>query len=555
MKVHHLCILFLAVFFSGVSGINAGGQQATPMSSEKDKTRLTVFISDLHIGPGKEDNEPQKWMNIEDFRWNEEFNAFLDFINIEGKGNADLIILGDMFELWQSADMFCTGEGKALKCAVRDCEHGDKNLGCTEKEALVRIKRAISQHADTFNSLNAFVSKGTNRIIILPGNHDAALFYPQVAQEVVSAIARDPANKTDCNSGNRIYVSVSMNGYWLSPDGLIYADHGHSFDKANKFDKWPKPFKKRAKQIYLQRPFGEQMVQKFYNRYEEQFPILDNLSEEKEGIRLGFETKGIGLIDDVAEFGKFLLVELSWNQFVSGLGKEDGLPPKWDIDKILAKNSPEFLIDAMGSSNDRIQEAAQQALKQGKFKLRPSDFTKDELVRLCDYKLLLQKNGDEKVKLCDRVDATNTGALIDKIANRDIENRNAYLIKVYESLITKKVTAKPFSVYLYGHTHNALILDETIVTKGESWDLQILNTGAFQRVATRAQIEEIKKQRQKQNISLTDRDILTTLQPEDLPACYTYVRIDPYENAPEPALLYWVKNKDRGWVQSTECSW
>jgi len=296
------------------------------------------------------------------------------------------------------------------------------------------------------------------------------------------------------------------------------------------------------------------MVQKFYNRYEERFPILDNLSEEKEGLRLGFETEGIGLIDDVAEFGKFLLVQLSWKQFVGGLGKEDGLPPKWNTDKILVTNSPEFLIDAMGSSNDPIQEVVKQALKQGKFKLRPSEFTKDELVQLCDYKLLLQKNGDDKVQICDRVDDTKTGALIDKIANRDVENRNAYLLTVYESLITEKVTAKPFSVYLYGHTHNALVSDVTIVAKGESWDLKVLNTGAFQRVATRAQIEEIKERRKKQNISLTDRDILTTLQPEDLPACYRYVRIDPYKDVPKPTLLYWVKNKD-GWVQSPTCSW
>ena len=180
MKFRNHFILFLAVFFLIANGTIAGGQQPPSISSEKNKNRLTIFISDLHIGPGKDDKVPGKWMNIEDFRWEEEFSEFLDFVNKEGKGNADLIILGDMFELWQSADMYCTGQGKAMRCVVKDCEHGDKNLGCTEKEALVRIKRAINQHANIFKSLKAFVSKDyNNRIIILPGNHDAALIYHQ----------------------------------------------------------------------------------------------------------------------------------------------------------------------------------------------------------------------------------------------------------------------------------------------------------------------------------------------------------------------------------------
>jgi tetratricopeptide (TPR) repeat protein len=180
--------------------------------------------------------------------------------------------------------------------------------------------------------------------------------------------------------------------------------------------------------------------------------------------------------------------------------------------------------------------------------------TRDELIELCDYKLLLNTKVDDKVKTCPLVGDTKAGVLIDKISNRDVENRRAYLLKVFNSLSQGKMLAKPFDFYLYGHTHKAMVGQDTIVDRNQSWDLKILNTGAFQRVATREQIEEIKGRWKKENLSLTDRDILTTLQPEDLPACYTYVRINPYKDVPEPALLNWVK-KEGGWGESEKCSW
>jgi hypothetical protein len=279
------------------------------------------------------------------------------------------------------------------------------------------------------------------------------------------------------------------------------------------------------------------MVQKFYNRYEERFPILDNLERESDGITLGFETERLGLIDDFAEFARFLLLDISWGQFLDFTGKQtEGQPPKWDLDKI--EDSPQFLVDCI-PRGDPLRTIAEEAVRQNKFKLRPSQLTKDELQELCDYRMLRSKRGEKAVELCPRADET-TGKGIDM---------------VYDSMKAVDPKAKRFSIYLYGHTHKASTDPMTFEKPQRSpWPLTVINTGAFQRVVNKDQLETIKEQLRSQGGE--DRDILTTLKPEDLPACYTFVRIDPSYAAkkyPSPSLKKWVKGIGGKWMQNEKC--
>src|SRR5690349_21672954 len=82
--------------------------------------RLTVIISDTHFGVGKKSDG--MWHPYEDARWATEFKLFLDEVNRMGKGETDLVLNGDTFELWQSLE--------------NDCTNQEENLGCTEDEAL-----------------------------------------------------------------------------------------------------------------------------------------------------------------------------------------------------------------------------------------------------------------------------------------------------------------------------------------------------------------------------------------------------------------------------------
>ena len=142
--------------------------------------RQQVFISDLHFGIGK--NATKQWFPEEDARWATEFVAFLDAIDEMGRGETDLVLNGDTFELWQSVG--------------NDCIYESKNLGCTEPEALHRLRNVVSQHSAELAALGRFASRKANRVFVIPGNHDAALMFPAVAQEALAAIGGEPGRTT-----------------------------------------------------------------------------------------------------------------------------------------------------------------------------------------------------------------------------------------------------------------------------------------------------------------------------------------------------------------------
>ena len=179
---------------SAVTGSSAGP------CSRRAAGRLIVIISDLHLGLGR-DPATGQWQPTEDFRWADAFGAFLRAINQAGRGSTDLVLNGDTFELWQPLGS--------------ECRHPNVRLGCTEAEALSRLERVLAAHATEIADLGAFARTGGNRVTIVRGDHDAALFFPTLSERVVAAV----------NAPGR--VDVAAQGNWVSADGAVYAEHGH----------------------------------------------------------------------------------------------------------------------------------------------------------------------------------------------------------------------------------------------------------------------------------------------------------------------------------------
>src|SRR5207253_2977251 len=60
--------------------------------------RPTAFISDLHLGLGKQPDG--RWWPKKDFRWTNALFGFLDELSKWGEDRVDLVIVGDFLELW-----------------------------------------------------------------------------------------------------------------------------------------------------------------------------------------------------------------------------------------------------------------------------------------------------------------------------------------------------------------------------------------------------------------------------------------------------------------------
>lgn len=274
-------------------------QQAAAARAEQPAgppARTVVVISDLHFGLGRSATDGGSWDAYEDFRWSREWAEFLQQLDAETQAQAgavDLVINGDAFELWQSR----TG----------DCRAEDKDQGCSAEEALDRAHRILAAHAGDLQRLGQFAMSGQNRVVFVPGNHDAALLFPSVAGAVLQATLASPER-----------ISVSPTGYWISRDRRIYADHGHQIGlDPNSYHNWPTPFRQRDDRWYITRPWGEQFMQAFYNSYEDRYPIIDNIAAERDAVRFAIVREGpLGLLQAVGKFVGFTLLKTSWTQRV-----------------------------------------------------------------------------------------------------------------------------------------------------------------------------------------------------------------------------------------------
>jgi UDP-2,3-diacylglucosamine pyrophosphatase LpxH len=478
--------------------------------------RLLVLISDTHFGVGRDANGA--WNPMEDARWATEFDAFLKEVDRQGKGATDLVVNGDMFELWQSVK---------ADCIYPNAVFPDRNLGCSEKDAVARLQRALKDHGPEMRSLGEFAASGDNRLIIVPGNHDAVLLFPKVAKTLLARIGA-PAER----------ASVQAQGYWISPDQQIYAEHGHQIgEELNRFDGWPQPFLTVKKTQYIQRPWGEQMVQQFYNDYEKKYPVIDNFTDDSIGLGYGFAAEGkAGSFAGGARFFRMALFQVSLQQFARSLGGEAGTH-EWDVDKEALKGG-RFLVESI-PQDDPARALAEGALAGADL----GGMTPDEMRDICDHRQELATAG-RPVQPCATATA---GAAAEKMFRSAKAVMTKHLTETYGRLRASGASTQPFQLFVYSHTHYANAGFQPFAGSGSSWNPWVANTGAWQRIVSKEQFEKVMASRK-----LSVNDALKAIQPEDLPACYDALVVPPYKSDPDFQLKGW-QMVDGKWTLGGKC--
>ena len=483
---------------------------ATTAAAQTD--RLTAFVSDTHLGVGQ--FADARWHPYEDARWARDFKLFLEELDRKGAGKTDLILNGDTFELWQSLQ--------------NDCVYSSKDLGCTENDALNRFRRIASAHRAEFEAIRSFAAAGSNSVVIVPGNHDAALMFPRVAAEVLKAIGA-PTDR----------VKISAVGYWVSPDGLLYAEHGHQIgNDVNLFTKWPSPFLEKNNVLHLQKSWGEQLVQSFYNQFEVKYPILDNIMGDSVGIKYGISAEGTtGFVKDIGKFLRFYLTQSSATQILQSLG--DNESPQWDLASI-RNGGDRFFLESV-PNDDPLREVVEKSLNEKTLGIKLSELSEEEIQTICSLRAAIVADDKKnqrplRVTICPQ---KTLGAVATALAN----SRDSIFRKHLNATVTHLRNAgtfrQPFALFVFSHTH----LAEPSYGPFESsanWRPIVVNTGAWQRT-----ISEQRLQRYMKDKGLKEKDVLK-LEPEILPACYPVVMVTPYSATPRSTLRYWKENSGTG---------
>jgi metallophosphoesterase superfamily enzyme len=476
--------------------------------------RRTIVVSDMHLGVGR--CATDIWHPYEDFRWDEDFQKFL--LALRKKAiPTDLVLNGDTFELWQSIPK---GAETRTKEITQDCMYGDENLSCTEQEAITRMSRVIQEHAATLASLRAFANDGENRVYIVPGNHDAALLYDGVEDILLRAVAAKPQR-----------VTVARQGHWVSADGLIVAAHGHQMDETNAYKTWPNVFRTVGNTQHLERPWGEQFVQVYYNKIESDYPIIDNIAGEADSLRYGMAAEGkLRAIGHAARFVKFFLFSVSGRQLGDVLDtpeiEKTTSSTDWNISAI-RREGPIFFAHAV-PRDDIARPAIEAAVANGEFTDALPTLSDGDINAICDERAALAGAGVN----IERCQTATLNAVVRRLTTDTNKRILDYLREIYQRLPADP-EPPAFELAVFSHTHAAKDTF-TAAVRNDDWEPSVLNTGAWQRLINGKQLKALLTARK-----IASRDALKKLSHNDLPRLYPYVAIEPYSDAPAGKLHHW----------------
>lgn len=479
-------------------------------TSGESKARLVAVISDHHMGVGRTANGA--WSPVEDFRWPRALKGFLDFVSTRGDHAVDLVIAGDLFELWQPP--------AHIKCAGASAD-----LGCTIDEMAAIAEIVAREHAQELALLAGFAARGNNRVFLIPGNHDAALMLNPVWQKFAG-----PLRASDGR------VTVVRSGVWASADGFIVVEHGHQIGAdVNRYADWPQIVRSKENgSSYVVRPWGERFVQRVFNDQEAQYPIIDNLSPESAGVRYRMSDRGVwGTAADVARFLAFNLFETSTDQKTAMLGPPSNEPgaDKWVIS--LARQRGHELFVAALPENDPFHRLLmtpgdeQVAALKGELDILARDerkMSEGEIRQLCD---LAAANRPDGWQLCRPV--TMNSAIAGAIFPLEAILR--------DHLRARTEAHKDMRVFVYGHTHK--IQEPRDVAVSGAVSVTVANSGAFQRLINdQGFLQRIEAR------SWTSAEGLKRMTPEDLAPCYGVVLIAYEGKRPTTDVRMWWMGED-----------
>lgn len=499
----------VAVSLSCASSLPLDGQSPTPSPSPTPssvETPLTVFISDLHFGLGQ--TAPGRWNPLDDFRWSKALKGFLDEISRRTNNQTTLVIAGDFFEMWQHPSV--------------SCNQGDADHGCTVAE-MERIARLIvAGHRADLETLGAFAGRGGNHLVVIPGNHDAALLLPSVWAIVAPAFAA-PSGK----------VEMVPSGVWVSRNGQIVAEHGHQMpgEDVNGYKDWPRVTARRGGRDFMLRPWGERFVHGLYNRVESDYSLIDNLIPQSNGVRHYLKDRGFfGSARDVARFVAFNLTQMSVKQLVD-LGDTEGGPPPWNT--ALARESGWKLFARALPKDDwyrgKLESTPEPEWRQVRVQLDllardRSALSDDEVKNLCDKTAAFEP---PETELCPRLDPTLGSDVLRGLA------RGARLRALKAHLTRRHGQMPAMRVFIYGHTHD--LSCATDITPEGLVPFVVANTGAFQRLADNEKFVAKAKDN-----NLTPATALRRLSVNDLPPCYTAVLVTYRDGDPQVEVRNWL---------------
>jgi UDP-2,3-diacylglucosamine pyrophosphatase LpxH len=164
-------------------------------------------------------------------------------------------------------------------------------LGTSEPETVWKLDRIAEGHTIFFGALAWFLDQG-NEVVMMKGNHDVELHWPEVQARIRNALAdahadmrlaepRWAAKPSNLALGSaafrtRIETALSFCPWIYFEPELLYVEHGSQYGAIDGFDDFLDPVL-RDDRSFIRLPPGSFAVRFFINKAEQTIPFIDNL--------------------------------------------------------------------------------------------------------------------------------------------------------------------------------------------------------------------------------------------------------------------------------------
>ncbi len=286
-----------------------------------------LIVSDLHLSEGL-DPATGKFSRMEDFFFDDAFARFLRY-HQEVKdqprfgGRPWLLILnGDLFDFLQVVSL--PQEGRLLRTVKDGMEkhrelrinERDYGLGTTAGESEWKLKQIARGHQRFFAGLGRFLADG-NRIVVLQGNHDVELHWPQVQRRFVTEIKRayarerrllgdgPPVTLSECRARVQFYP------WFYHEPGRVYVEHGGQYEAANRFRDYVNPAMPDSPE-HIELPWGSLFVRYLFNELEDVHPFADNIKPITRYLGWAFRKDPVGTMRVFVSKG-LVFLRAFWN--------------------------------------------------------------------------------------------------------------------------------------------------------------------------------------------------------------------------------------------------
>jgi len=207
------------------------------------KAKYTAIISDLHLCEA----EPvhPKYPLWKKFKTRQFFfdTVYADFLkHIQDKANGEsveLVLNGDIFDF---DSVLKLPENPTFRISNLETERG---LYPRPEKSKFKIETILNDHSEFVLATRQFILNG-NRVVFIIGNHDLELHFPEVQEEILSALNLDDEFKKNVRIVDWFYIS--------NQDTLI--EHGNQYDPYCVCEDPINPFTQGYNYKTIRLPFG-----------------------------------------------------------------------------------------------------------------------------------------------------------------------------------------------------------------------------------------------------------------------------------------------------------